>query len=476
MNAQVTILIYTFPSKGNEAEPFAKIVASIERTWKHCGKLKTVIVASHSFAEIESFAAEHSNVELQIEPSLVPGDIKTMSMDCIRKLHTRFSTPYVLIIQDDGFPIRSGLEEFVGKWDYIGAPSVRDGRRRFMNTLGFPCLNGGFSLRSRRICVRAANAWNRWWRFFLSPSHRFFSEDTFYTLTACLGWGYRHGLKFPREQDAFRFAFDSLKGLIAKPEGVKPFGIHGHSTIELMQRHVAPNDAVTVLAYHFWKEEGYEAAFAGVQHAIEETWRHCGTLKTVIVVNARQPCVTAFESAHPNVEVQVEPSLVPGEIHSMSVDCNSKLYTRFTTPYVLIVQNDGYPLRPGLDDFVGRYDFIGAPYVRDSWWKNLVCRMFNCWTQNGGFSLRSRRICEAAAKLWNEKYHALGKCVNSSEDIFYTQFLPLHDRAYRRTFRLATNRESLRFSWDAIVPILPPRELTFGFHGKVAPRKCQSYE
>ena len=155
----------------------------------------------------------------------------------------------------------------------------------------------------------------------------------------------------------------------------------------------------------------------------------------------------------------------------MSADMNGRLHARFTTPYVLIVQADGYPLRQGLEEFVGRYDFIGAPYVRDSWWKNAICGALNCWTQNGGFSLRSRRICEAAAKLWNGKYCGMGDCVNSSEDIFYTRFLPLHDRAYRRTFRLATNRESLRFSWDGIVPIPMPKDLPFGFHGKILP-KC----
>ena len=236
MYEQVTILIYTFPEKGNEGRAFSKIVASIERTWENVGKLKTVIVASHHFADVDYFASQHSNVELQIEPSLVYGSITTMSMDCIKRLYTRFSTPYVLIIQDDGYPVREGLEQFVGKWDFIGAPSARDGRRRLMNAFGFPCLNGGFSLRSRRICIRAANAWNRWWRFFLNPKSRFFFEDTFYTLTACLGWGYRHGLKFAGEKDAFAFAFDSLKGLISKPGGIDPFGIHGHSTIAMLQR------------------------------------------------------------------------------------------------------------------------------------------------------------------------------------------------------------------------------------------------
>lgn len=234
MTDKVTILIYTFPEKGYESRAFSKIVSSIERTWENVGKLKTVIVASHHFADVDNFASQHSNVELQIEPSLVYGSITTMSMDCIKRLYTRFSTPYVLIIQDDGYPVRPGLEQFVGKWDFIGAPSVRDGRRRLMNLLGFPCLNGGFSLRSRRICIRAANAWNRWWRFFLNPKSRFFFEDTFYTMTACLGWSYRHGLKFAEEKDAFRFAYDSLKGLITKPDGIEPFGIHGSAAIVVL--------------------------------------------------------------------------------------------------------------------------------------------------------------------------------------------------------------------------------------------------
>ena len=78
MDGQVTILIYTFPEKGNEGCAFRKIVAAIERTWENVGKLKTVIVASHHFADVDNFASQHSNVELQIESSLVYGSITTM--------------------------------------------------------------------------------------------------------------------------------------------------------------------------------------------------------------------------------------------------------------------------------------------------------------------------------------------------------------------------------------------------------------
>lgn len=224
---------------------------------------------------------------------------------------------------------------------------------------------------------------------------------------------------------------------------------------------------VTILTYYFRSKKEDPIGFLPLAHAIYETWRHCGKLNTVIVVNEKLPSVVEFASKNLNVELQVETSLKPSEIQTMSDDCNGKLYKRFSTQYVLIVQDDGYPLRSGLEEFVGKYDFIGAPYVRDVWWKNLICRSVGCWVQNGGFSLRSRRICEAAACYWNEKYAKRLSCSPASaEDLFYTQYLPLHERAYRRRFRLATNRESLRFSWDMLVPIPPPSALPFGFHRK----------
>lgn len=228
-------------------------------------------------------------------------------------------------------------------------------------------------------------------------------------------------------------------------------------------------DRVTILSYYFRSKNVDDAGFLPLEHAIRETWKHCGCLNTVIVSNERLPSVAAFAAKNINVEIQVEPSLIPGNIQTMSDDCNGKLYSRFSTPYVLIIQEDGYPLRQGLEEFVGKYDFIGAPYIRDIWWKNLICSLCGYWVQNGGFSLRSKRICEEAARLWNEKYSRILKgSPFAAEDLFYTQFLPRRERSYRRSFRLATNRESLLFSWDAIVPIPRPKKLPFGFHRKVS--------
>lgn len=232
---EVTILTYTFPPPGRETEAFARIVSSIERTWKLVGRLKTVIVASHHFASVDDFAASNPEVELQIEPMLVPGNIKTMSMDCIKRLYRRFSTTYVLIIQDDGYPLRGNLGDFLGRIDFWGAPIISDGwKRKLAYAIGLGSFNGGFSLRSRRFCRYAARAWRYFYRFVFREDSRFLGEDFYYTTllkflpTTWLRY------RFPSEKESFAFSFDALDGLVKLPlETVKPFGIHGKSTVGL---------------------------------------------------------------------------------------------------------------------------------------------------------------------------------------------------------------------------------------------------
>ncbi len=227
----VTIIIYTFPKRGEEAKAFKRIEAAILRTWKVLGLLQTVIVVSHEFDAVVRFASLYSNVTIKLQPALVFGDINSMSYDCIVNLHRYFTTPYCLIIQEDGFPLQNRLCEFLGKYDFIGAPSIRDGRRKWLNALGIVGLNGGFSLRSHRICEAASRDWQRFWRFVINPQTRFFAEDTYYTVTALLNPFYRFRYHFPSEKEAFRFSYDSLNGLIAPPKEL-PFGFHGKKTAE----------------------------------------------------------------------------------------------------------------------------------------------------------------------------------------------------------------------------------------------------
>lgn len=225
---------------------------------------------------------------------------------------------------------------------------------------------------------------------------------------------------------------------------------------------------VTVLAYYFWDQDIQCMHLDALECALLETWRLCGQMRSVIVTHCSTPGLERLGARHGDwLDIQVEPLLEPGNLYSMSVDCNSRLHQRFDTDYVLIIQEDGFPLRSGLDAYVGRYDFIGAPYVRNKWLLQAVCSLLKCRVCNGGFSLRSHRICELAAGYWNRKYHQLPDCKQVSEDLFYTKTLPMREPAFRRQVTLPTFEEANDFSYDAVFPYVGARP-PFGFHGALA--------
>ena len=220
---------------------------------------------------------------------------------------------------------------------------------------------------------------------------------------------------------------------------------------------------VTVLLY-YWAKNPLEVDFRPFECALRETWLQCGMLPTTIVANEPFPFLRQFaETFAPFVRIDLAPELVPGDLSTMSADMNGHLAEHFDTPWVLVVQEDGFPLRRGLDEFVGKWDFIGAPYVRDKWWTRAAASLLGCWVSNGGFSLRSKAICECAAALVRDgKSHGSPRRgYETAEDVFYTRTLPLSSRC---RFRIADTRSALTFSWDDIVPIPKPINLPFGFH------------
>ena len=92
---------------------------------------------------------------------------------------------------------------------------------------------------------------------------------------------------------------------------------------------VTPCLDVTVLMYFFWRPEVADEKWPEFEGALLETWRNCGLLKTVLVVDSPHRCVMNFSERYKNVSVQVENRLVPGDINTMSFDCNARLYSRF---------------------------------------------------------------------------------------------------------------------------------------------------
>ena len=226
---------------------------------------------------------------------------------------------------------------------------------------------------------------------------------------------------------------------------------------------------VTALAYHYWDDARSDPQFDFVESAIYETWLRCGKLKTCLVINKATPRIEAFASHHGDVvTIQVSSALVPGDLPSMSIDCNANLHRYFDTEYVLVIQNDGFPLREGLGAFLGSCDYVGAPYVR----KTARNRVLGLWPHfavgNGGFSLRTKNICERASYYWARRYHRMPRMSRFvREDAFYCFVLPLLERAYRKKIRFASWEVARHFAYDSLCDE-SLAALPFGFHGKDA--------
>ena len=140
----------------------------------------------------------------------------------IYDLYKYFSTSHVLLIQDDGYVVHpeSWTDEFLN-YDYIGAPwkkpeddfSCRD-KDGNIRRVG----NGGFSLRSRKLCGLASELKMEW-----KPFHGFFHEDGFICANNVhLYEG--HGCKIAPLELAVRF---SQEADLPEGKGIKPFGFHG---------------------------------------------------------------------------------------------------------------------------------------------------------------------------------------------------------------------------------------------------------
>jgi hypothetical protein len=226
----------------------------------------------------------------------------------------------------------------------------------------------------------------------------------------------------------------------------------------------AATGRVTALAYWFWEDDRQDRLFPSLECAFRATWYHCGHLPSRIVVHRPTPAVQAFCEAEA-VTLAVEPALTGG-LPGMSRECISRLHTRFETDFVLIVQNDGFPLRPGLEPFVGPYDYVAAPWGRPTWYTGLLFPHPAYSVGNGGFSLRSRRLCELAAWYRRRYFRLIPNSWFDTEDIFYARVLRRFAAGYRRRMAFAPPEVAARFAvegdWELCRQV---GGRPFGFHG-----------
>lgn len=222
---------------------------------------------------------------------------------------------------------------------------------------------------------------------------------------------------------------------------------------------------VTLLAYFFWNDERIETKFFAIECAFLCAWKSWGMMPSVLVVNKVTEAMKKFAS-HYGVRLQVEATLTGG-LKSMSIDCIKNLYKRFETEYVVIIQIDGMPVNSGIDKFLGmKYDYVGAPWPGHCHRKDLFPYPKYA-VGNGGFCIRSKRICEQAARVYNLFWRYLPYNWLVGDDVFYCKTMPFLSRYWRCNFKFPSREEALRFSVEHVAPDLRLINPPMGFHSQI---------
>ena len=223
----------------------------------------------------------------------------------------------------------------------------------------------------------------------------------------------------------------------------------------------SPISSVTLLAYFFWDDDRIETKFYTVECAFLCSWKCWGMMPSVLVVNKETPAIKEFSKRY-GVSLQVDASLTGG-VPTMNLDCIQKLHRRFDTEYVVIIQSDGMPVRAGLEEFLGKYDYVGAPWPGHCHYKDWFPYP-KYGVGNGGFCLRSKHICEQAAKSYNAFWRHLPYNWLVGDDVFYCKTMPFLSRYWRREFRFPSIAEAIHFSIEFIPPRIPIDRPPLGFH------------
>lgn len=177
-------------------------------------------------------------------------------------------------------------------------------------------------------------------------------------------------------------------------------------------------------------------------------------MPSLTILLAANPTVDDLEKARKLLEDQAETvSFLNPQIKLIDYIKSFDDYSRFCifdlakcfdTDFVLIVQLDGKILNPSAwDNRFFDYDYIGAPWQEYSFLKKRLNRMnkdvsnLDYRVGNGGFSLRSRKLCEAVKKysdIW----------VSENEDTFIS--LTLRDCLEHEGMKFAPYEVAKRFS------------------------------
>ncbi len=160
------------------------------------------------------------------------------------------------------------------------------------------------------------------------------------------------------------------------------------------------------------------------------------------------------------------------DYQEFNVTLGTKMINYIETDQMLMVQEDGYVLNADAwrDEFL-HYDYLATPWLEEDWSLNNLCQgSKDHAVGGGGFSLRSRRFLEEAAKLPYDKNMA--SIVN--EDVFMCNTRFARNHLESKGMRYAPLDLAVYFGLGLsnIVEIFEKgyikREEMFGFHGYTA--------
>lgn len=137
----VTMLAFLYGDAATMRRFWPGVRRAIMQTWRVCGLLPTVIIISNITDELVEFEDQYENVHLHASKVPVNNLINSYPLF---NISNAFNTPYVFEIHEDGFALKSDLPFFAAQvLDFCGSLSLFK---------GYYFMNGGFSLRSHRLC------------------------------------------------------------------------------------------------------------------------------------------------------------------------------------------------------------------------------------------------------------------------------------------------------------------------------------
>ena len=226
----------------------------------------------------------------------------------------------------------------------------------------------------------------------------------------------------------------------------------------------SPITNLTSLAYFFWNDNRIHSEFWKIETAFLQTFHTNGLLPGILVVNQKTAEMESFCRKY-GIEIQMEKSLDRGGLPAMSIDCICRLHSRFKTDYVLIIQNDGMPLRDGLELFIGKFDYIGAPWPGHTTYYDLFPYP-KFGVGNGGFSLRSKSICQIVSRLYSRYASRIPYNWLFTEDVFYCKTMRLLAPSAYRDLKFPSIPEAAAFSIECEIPSIPIPPIPLGFHAE----------